>query len=298
DPEVIVDPGKKLVVGAQVHRSEDLPVAHDALEQDQVPLLHAGAVGLGQFRKSARGVGPRVGREERPPRVVDGGGAHRRPEPEQAQVLLRHSGVVECQRGSDRAPEQLRLRGHVRYQGPVVGAQVVTDHRGQGDDQSHQRGDEHHPEQLLAQRARGGELHDDFDTTLRATPRRRALIFRLLDSKGGGAMSKRTLSSTTTKLIMLPSSSASSDSVTVNNGWPFAAANMSASRLLSDRPTKRTCKRATASPGRSLRTVTGRPLIVRPATIRASSSARASAPITPIAIGLSGFAKTPCGHST
>src|SRR2546430_13665452 len=42
------------------------------------------------------------------------------------------------------------LRGHVRYQGPVVGAQVVTDHRGQGDDQSHQRGHEHHPEQLLA----------------------------------------------------------------------------------------------------------------------------------------------------
>ena len=84
DPEVIVDAVEKLVVGAQEHRSEDFSVAHDALEHNQFPLVDAGAVGLGQLRKSAPVVASRIGREEPTPRVVDGGGVHERPEPEQA----------------------------------------------------------------------------------------------------------------------------------------------------------------------------------------------------------------------
>src|SRR3989442_1223882 len=188
DPEVIEDPVEKLVVGAQVHRSEDFSVVHDALEYNQVPVIDVSAVGAGQLR-------------------------------------------------------------------------------------------------------------DDFDTTLRATPSRRALILRLPDSDGGGATSKRTLSSTTTKLIMLPSSRPPSDSVTVSKAWPLAAARISGRRPLSARPTKRTCRPAIGSPGRSLRTRTGRPLTLRPATICTSSSASASAPITPIATGLSARAKLPLGHS-
>src|SRR5205814_1463634 len=109
--------------------------------------------------------------------------------------------------------------------------------------QRHQRGEQHHPEQLALHRAaaagpgrlrhaahaitrdgqaaavRGPRRHG-LASTLRATDNRRALIFRLACSAGVSATSKRTLSSTTTKLTMLPWTKACSDSVTVSTGWP------------------------------------------------------------------------------
>ena len=80
--------------------------------------------------------------------------------------------------------------------------------------------------------------------------------------------------------------SAFSDSATVNIGWPFIEASAAAIRAASDPPIKSICKPTVDSPRRILRTVTGRPSTVRPTTTSASSSANASASITPKAIVL------------
>ncbi len=136
DTEVAEQPVIERVLGAHVDRAEDLPVVHDALEDQQFLAFDARAVAFRQPGKFASL--RRIRSEEAPARVIDGGGEDARPVSQQGEVLLGHARVVEAQRRRRHLPDQLGLRSDVIDPALVVEAQVVDDHGGDGE----QHGDE------------------------------------------------------------------------------------------------------------------------------------------------------------
>src|SRR2546422_4622129 len=87
-PEIPDQPVVELVIRAQVHRAENLPVADDALEQDQLIALDAGSVGLRRLRELSA-VLVRIAAELLPPSVENAPCAELRPEARNPAVFLR-----------------------------------------------------------------------------------------------------------------------------------------------------------------------------------------------------------------
>src|ERR1700744_1214226 len=211
-------------------------------------------------------------------------------------------GIVEGQRSRARLAQEVGLGGHVVYPELARGTQVDRDHGTERDAERDQRRQQHHADQLRADRsgpAHAIELaaHDGSGCTTRATASRRALIFSPARLIEWSATSKRTLSSTTTKLMALPSASAPSDSDTTSTGTPSPEAASAFRRGASPRPTNNTCSPRGESPRPSRRTRTAWPFTCRPATICSSSWPSVAPPSTPMVNGAAARSTVAGGQS-
>src|SRR5690349_15328097 len=297
DRDVALHPLDELVVRPQVDRSQDLAVVGNSLEHRELSAFDAEAFAFGQRRERGRRVLRRVLREDRTVGRIDGGGRDLRPRLEHRQILARRFGIAKRQRGRAGAAEYVGLRHEILDPRSLIGAHVVIDERHARHDERSQRRGDHDEQQLVPDRACGGEHGQGFPVrTFWATLSSRELSFRPRRSASSTETSNRTRSSTTMKLIVLPEFSAPSLSVTTRIGAEATAARLSAASCA--RATKSTWMPSTELSSLSRLTSKLRPRRVRSLMTSVSSATSGSSPITAIVTGVSARGKTRSGHST